>query len=178
MAKRIRRGRPRLKRTQKISYRREIYRDYVAKKKRALERMEKRDLPVKDPKILSFEGYETYYKDFKKTFPDRSAKQLNSLLVSDQIYRLSEEQYRGAKESLKEYEEFFRVLPSYEKIKGMTREEFRTKQIYTDEDYEVMRQAYHDIKDNLVARGVDKSVAWKLAKQQVGEIYWGGDGTS
>ena len=178
MAKRIRRGRPRLKRTQRISYRREVYRDYVSKKERLLKRMEKKDLPVKDPEILGFEEFETYFKDYKKEYKDRSAKQIASLMVSDEVYQLTESQYRGVKQAMKENEEFFAELPSYEKIMTFTREEFRSKQIYTDEDYEVMRQAYHDIKDNLIAQGISKSQAWKLAKQQIGEIYWGGDGTS
>ena len=177
--RRIRRGRPRLKRTQRIAYRREMYRDYVAKKEKIVNRLEDRGLPVKDPTILDFDAYETYFKDYKKEFSDRSAKQINSLMSSDEAYFMTERQYRGVKKSIKENKEFFEDLPSYQKLISTSREQFRTGKIgFTDEDYEEMRLVYHRIKDNLIASGVNKSEAWKLAKEQVGEIYWGGSGKS
>lgn len=177
--RRIRRGRPRLSKYQKIAYRRKMYYDYVSKKEKIVNRLEDKGLPVKDPTVLDFDAYETYFKDYKKEFKGRSAKQINSLMCSDEAYFMTEKQYRGVKKSLKENEEFFRALPSYEKLQNTNRELFRTGKVsFTEEDYEVMRKIYYEIKSDLIASGVNKSDAWKQASQEIGMKYFGGSGKS
>lgn len=179
MARRIRRGRPRLKRTQRISYRRAVYRDYVFKKERAVNRLENKGYNVKDPNILDFDAFETYFKEYKENLKGRSAKQITSFMVSDEVYYYSEAQYKGVKEAIKQNAEFYEEIESTEAILKATREQFRTGKInYTEEDYEQMRLTYHRLKESYLKSGYNPDAAWKLAKEEVSQIYWGGSGKS
>ena len=179
MARRIRRGRPRLKKTQKIAYRRAVYADYVVKKEKLVNRLEKKGLPVKQERVLDFDGFEAYFKKYKKRMPNRSAKQITSFMASDEAYFRSEKQYRGVKKAIEENSEFFEGIESAEQILKATREQFRSGKVsYTAEDYEAMRETYHRLKDNYRKAGYGDSEAWKMASEDIAQIYWGGSGKS
>ena len=175
MARRIRRGRPRLRKTQKIAYRRAVYADYVSKKTRAVNRLEKKGLPVKDPEVLEFDAFEAYYKEYKSELSGRSAKQITSFMVSDEVYFYTEKQYLGTKKAIEENREFFEEIGTAEDILKASREQFRTGRInFTEEDYEVMRETYHMLKENYLKEGKSPRDAWLLAQKDIANIYWGG----
>lgn len=180
MARRIRRGRPRLRRTQKIAYRREIYKYYEAKKIKTVNRLRKKGLPVKGEEEgkdvpLIFDAFEAYYKEYKEKMPKYSAKQIINRMVSDEVYRFSEEQYLGTKRAIEENREFFEDIGTAEDISKASREQFRTGRIgFTAEDYEVMRETYHRLKENYLKLGKSPRDAWDLARQDIANIYWGG----
>ena len=179
MARRIRRGRPRLRKTQRIAYRRAVYADYVAKKTKLVNRLEKKGLPVKQENVLDFNGFEAYFKKYKQRLPDRSAKQITSFMASDETYFRSEKQYRGVKRAIEENTEFFEDIESTGKILKATREQFRSGLIsYTAEDYEQMRETYHRLKGSYMKAGYGEDAAWKMASEDIAQIYWGGSGKS
>ena len=179
MARRIRRGRPRLKKTQRIAYRRAVYYDYVAKKKRAVARLERKGLPVKDPEVLDFNGFETYFKEYKTQLTGRSAKQITSYMVSDEVYIYSEKQYKGVKEAIQANKEFYEDFDFAERILESSREEFRTGKVgFSADDYERMRETYHRLKNSYLQSGYNPDVAWKKAAEDISQIYWGGSGKS
>lgn len=179
MARRIRRGRPRLRKTQKIAYRRAVYYDYVAKKEKAVNRLEKKGLPVKDPNILDFDAFETYFKEYKGQLEGRSAKQITSFMVSDEVYYYSEAQFKGVKEAIESNAEMYEEIESAESLLKATREQFRTGKItFSAEDYEAMRETYHRLKQSYLKAGIAPDQAWKMAKEDISQIYWGGSGKS
>lgn len=179
MARRIRRGRPRLRKTQKIAYRRAVYNVYREKKIKLVDRLERKGYPIKDERVLDKDAFEAYFGEYKQNMKGYSAKQIASRIATDLTYTYSESQYRGVKEAIKENAEFYKEIESADSLLKATREQFRTGKIgFTEDDYEQMRLTYHRIKQMYIKAKISPDEAWKLAKEEVSQIYFGGSGKS